>query len=265
MSDPEYLEIIERASEEFSDHEKLTTARVTRWFNQFMDDDQQLAAKIIGNIEYFSTSRIRGMTNELANICLQYFNEIDHNNIYFVPVGGVTSGSVIIARALGGIKRRTNASWQITSMSDIESLDPQAVKAIVFIDDFSGTGKTLSDWWEVVEPLVLPKQASIVFALLVLNGLARDPILTFADEVLYVTELDERFNVVSRHSNTFGEDERQRLLIYCELTGASDDYIQGYGGCGLLIAFKHGCPNNSLPILWWDSKEWLPLFQRRGL
>ena len=26
----------------------------------------------------------------------------------------------------------------------------------------------------------------------------------------------------------------------------------GYGSCGLMISFQHGCPNNSIPILWYN-------------
>jgi len=36
----------------------------------------------------------------------------------------------------------------------------------------------------------------------------------------------------------------------------------GYGDCEAAVVFEHNCPNNSLPILWSESKDWAPLFKR---
>jgi len=38
----------------------------------------------------------------------------------------------------------------------------------------------------------------------------------------------------------------------------------GYGNLGVGVVFEHGCPNDSLPILWAEktSPHWFPLFKR---
>jgi hypothetical protein len=36
----------------------------------------------------------------------------------------------------------------------------------------------------------------------------------------------------------------------------------GYGDCQAAVVFEHRCPNNSLPILWQESEDFLPLFPR---
>lgn len=39
----------------------------------------------------------------------------------------------------------------------------------------------------------------------------------------------------------------------------------GYGNLEMAVVFEHGCPNNSLPILWSElggELEWRPLFKR---
>ncbi|MFX0203649.1 MAG: ATP-binding protein, partial [Candidatus Hodarchaeota archaeon] len=36
----------------------------------------------------------------------------------------------------------------------------------------------------------------------------------------------------------------------------------GYGDCQASIVFANTCPNNSLPILWKESKDWIPIFER---
>jgi hypothetical protein len=266
MPEPQYLDLIERASEDYAEHERMTLPRILRWFDQFDKSDQHLAAKVLGAIDYYPSSRIRGMTRELVRLVLGQLDHCREDHIYFVPVGGVYESSRVIARALRDERREQASSWSICSMSDVEALDSSDVDAILFVDDFSGTADSLVTWWEEVEPLVLPKQAIVGISLLVLNHLARSPILEFADILLAVNELDLTYDALSEHSRYFAREEDRNLLhSYCEKTGASPDYIHGYGECGLLLAFKHGCPNNSLPILWWNSDHWDPLFQRYGI
>ncbi len=77
--------------------------------------------------------------------------------------------------------------------------------------------------------------------------------------------MTENDNVISAMSAVFNEAEKEALLAYCRRTNASPEYLRGYGACGLLVAFKHGCPNNSLPILWHNSKVWHALFRRSAI
>jgi len=261
-----YLPAIERAAEDFSDHEKMTSARVLRWFRQFAVDDYAVASRVLESVDYYGASRIRGMTKQLVEIVLQVVMPARSECVYFVPVGGVYRGSRIGARALSEVKRQSRASWRICSMAEVERLEASEVQTIVFVDDFSGTGETLVQWWREIEPLVLPRESTVIVALLVMNERARDEILRFADEVVCVNELDASCNALSPESKCFCQTEQETLHRLCAATGATPKYVKGRGECGLLVAFRHGCPNNSLPVLWWwESDEWTPLFQRHGL
>jgi hypothetical protein len=137
--------------------------------------------------------------------------------------------------------------------------------ALVFIDDFSGTGLTLEKWWENIEPSVRPANAEIFVGVLVLNERARSRIEDFAEAVLAVEELDESHNVFASANKDFSQIDKDRLLAQCKRTGCGTKYERGFEGCGLLLAFKHGCPNNSLPILWYESDSWRALFKRRAI
>jgi|GEM_PF-3255197 len=265
MPDQRYLRLIEQRSQDFADHENMTLARLIRWFDQFNLHDQPMAGKILEVIDYFAIPRIRGMSKQLVDLVLAELSGAREDALYFIPVGGVYESSRVIARAIRDIQRRTRARWQICSMADVERLEPNEVDALIFVDDFSGTGNSLSTWWSEVEPLVLPKDAKIIVALLVLNDPARSAILQFADDVICIQELDDTHNAFSTSCCHFNDSDRNLLLKYCVRTGASRKYVKGYGDCGLLIAFKHGCPNNSLPLLWWESGTWESLFLRYGL
>lgn len=258
----EYSEQVERAVDEFGDHEGIKEARVLRWLEQFADDDLALAIDLIGAVRYFGAANIRAMTKQLFRMAIDELAERGYGSAVFVAAGRSGSGAAPVVRVLHELVRRT--PHRIVDMLHVARIAPGDVDAIVFLDDFSGTGDTLVDWWENVEPIVRPSNAAIFVGLLILNERARSRIEEFAD-VLCVTELGPEANVLSVESTTFSDAQKQQLLKYCRDTKCGPRYEQGYGACGLVVALKHGCPNNSLPILWHESEAWHALFTRRAI
>jgi len=253
---------IEQAKERFGDHEDMSEARIIRWLQQFQTKDLQLAAEVIRSVRYINGLNIRTMTKQLFQIAVDELNERGCDRAAFVPVGDHGSGSGMVARVLRDLVRP--AGYRMLSMVDVSKLSPDQLDAIVFIDDFSGTGKTLEEWWENVEPLVRPANALVFVGVLVLNERARERIANFAS-VLAVEELGPTENILSEESRLLSSAQKGRLRHYCHLTGCASRFEEGFEKCGLLLAFKHGCPNNSLPILWCNSSRWNSLFNRRAI
>lgn len=256
---------IDQAAERFGDHEGMSEARVLRWLEQFPDEDLSIAVRVMEATRYYTGLNVRSMTKQLHQIATGELRTQRYRRTAFVAVGDPGSGSGVVARVLRDLIRGTPS--KMLSMLDLSRLEPGKLDAIVFIDDFSGTGQTLEKWWQNVEPLVRPVGAVVFLGLLVLNGLARERIESFAN-VLAVEELDSSQNVLSEESTTFSTSEKLVLLAHCQKTGCEGQYERGFGTCGLLLSFKHGCPNNSLPILWYSGrgkKKWRPLFNRRAI
>jgi hypothetical protein len=258
----EYSDEVEEAIERFGDHEAMSQARLLRWLDQFSDEAMPLAIEVVKAVRYYGTANIRAMTKQLFQMITAEFASKGLTSAVFVAVGGSGSGSATVIRVLRELVRGT--PHKVVTMLDVAQIQPGSLDAIAFIDDFSGTGNTLVSWWETVEPTVRPSNAAIFVGLLILNESARPRIEEFAD-VLSVTELDENANVFAAGSTLFSEEQRLQLIDYCRRTQCGTEYERGYGSCGLLIAFKHGCPNNSLPILWCDNDKWRSLFNRRGI
>jgi hypothetical protein len=203
------------------------------------------------------------MTKQLHQIATEELAGQGYHRLVFVPVGGPGAGSNTVARVLRDLVRRT--AHKVLSMVDLLNVQAGAADAIIFLDDFSGTGLTLETWWENVEPLVRPTGAAVFVGLLVLNERARQRIERFAG-VLAVDELDSTDNVFAGENTRFTNDDKARILENCRRTGCAPDFERGFGQCGLLLAFKHGCPNNSLPVLWYGAgARWSPLFNRRAI
>jgi hypothetical protein len=253
---------IQQAAQDFGDHQGVTEGKVLRWLINFTDRDLDLGVKVLGKIRYYSSSNIWKMTQELVKIIHNEFPEVPWKKVFFVPIGAPYSGAMNIARVL----RDTHlvGKHNIRFMTDIEKMPSKKLGLLVFVDDFSGTGKTLKDWWQLVEPIILPKNIPIALGVLVLNKKARRVVEKFMEKVYCIQELDEDENVLSSASAHFSQTEKETISEYCKKTEASGDYVHGIGSCGLLVAFKHGCPNNSLPILWHASEHWEALFKRSG-
>lgn len=257
-----HIRQITRAAQDFGDHEGMGTPKITRWLAQFDDPDIGLALKVLDESKYYSSENIRALVHNLVGITNHHFRQFPQDRILYVPIGFPYEGSAIIARAL---RDELEGEERIIQMADLENLEKGTFDALVFLDDFSGTGRTLKTWWKNVEMIILPRNVPFVIALLVLNQRARNVVEQFAG-LLCVDELNEDYNVFSQNS-AFTNNEKTKLVKYCRKTGCSSQYLMGFKGCGLLVAFKHQCPNNSLPILWHtnENPQWESLFKRYAI
>jgi hypothetical protein len=259
----DYQDDVDRALERFGDHEDMSEARVLRWLEQFPDEDLPLAVQVIRSVKYFSRLHVRSMTSDLFHIAVGEMKKRGYKRLCFVAVDKPGSGASIVARVLRESVR--NSHHRLLSMLELTRIEPAKIDAVVFVDDFSGTGKTLEEWWQGVEPLVRPVGAAVFVGLLVLNEPARERIEQFAD-ILTVEELGISDNVFTGENNQFSNSEKAALVEHCQRTGCGPEFERGFGQCGLLLSFKHGCPNNSLPVLWYGElgRRWRPLFKRHA-
>ncbi len=260
---PRFPQEIRLLAARFRDHEDVTPAAVQRWLTQFGNDDTSIAMKVLREIRYYSAQDIRTMLRQLVERVYQHLTDVRQNRVIFIPAGKPYSGAVVLARALRDTPHVQRS--QIKTVAELLSIPDGEVDAVVFVEDFSGTGETLTSWWANIEPAVLPKVSNVVFGVLVLNFRARERLREFSPTVVSVQELTEESNVLSDACNAFLADEKISLRRYCEKTRCSPEYRLGYGDCGLLVAFKHFCPNNSLPILWHNKNNWHNLFRRTAI
>jgi len=203
------------------------------------------------------------MLRQLVNRVYQHVGNVPPARVAFVPAGRPFSGASVLGRALrdtNGVHRN-----QIRTVSEVLQAADGEIQVAVFVEDFSGTGSTLESWWYTIEPAILPKVPVVIFGLLLLNFAARPKLEQFTAQVIRVQELTAADNVLSGESAVFEPEEKALLLQYCDRTQCAQKYRRGFGDCGLLVAFKHFCPNNSLPILWCRSAQWRNLFKRTAI
>jgi hypothetical protein len=153
--------------------------------------------------------------------------------------------------------------------------DRKGVQALVFVDDFVGTGKSaathLRELDEAIGEAVIEKKLKVVFAAVVaymdgwkhLESLANE--LTMSVDMHAIEVIDERSRVFDEGSNSFRDDKERQLAEHLARRfgmNLQPRCPMGFGDLQLAVVFERGCPNNSLPVLWSAARSWVPLFPR---
>lgn len=157
----------------------------------------------------------------------------------------------------------------------IESLTD--VSAVVFVDDFIGTGRTaVQSLQEALSPIAqLLARSDVDVFLVSVSGFAKAAekvgrevsSVVHSFRVSVSDPLDDSDKCFSERSAILRDPtERARAK---EVVGSygrrlSKRYPLGFGNCQALVVFESTCPNNSLPIMWAAGPErsWDALFSR---
>lgn len=154
-----------------------------------------------------------------------------------------------------------------------EKIAENGVNSIIFVDDFLGSGEQFKKFYKQWELDEIAQDVDLIYA----------PIVAHQSGISFLRTEFPKLKVVSAETlgeadNFFSEEVWQLLgrgliaandaLEWYQEFAKSKDIVPkngseiGYGGLGLTFAFSHATPNNSLPILWYESTVWNPLLER---
>lgn len=247
----------------FQGHQGVDRPCLLHWLSQFESEHVPLALRILANTNYFTRGNVAVLCRQVVELAVTSMDPVARSRILFVLAGRIWEGNAVVARALR--HRDIVSSAQIAEFTSLSRMRRGEWEAVVLLKDFAGTGTQLSKWWrDTGEPLVLPLEAQIIIGVPVLHYRARERLAELGLSVISALDLHEGDDIFHTQSALLSEEERQIVLQYCGRTGASTEFVRGYGQSGLLVAFDHGCPNNSIPLLWHDSDSWSALFRRHA-
>jgi hypothetical protein len=239
-------------------------AAVHAWISHFEEPHQELARKVLDEVIVVSERQIQeGYKAALAALpgWLQQAAP-DSGRWFFVGFGKAGESGPAMVRIFREANDLALEKFDslFCSLSDLPQMKLTAYDTVVFIDDFSGTGRQVCKLWPVVAELVA-SEATCHLILTAATGIAVQAISEMTDLKLHASiVLSEKYNVFSGLCETFSEDEKQILLHYGQI--ASGRWPCGYGNSGLLLVISHKTPNNSLPILHVNEVHWKGLFPR---
>jgi hypothetical protein len=271
----------------------ITRLQLQAWLGNFITPEEEyFAACLLDALIYRSSDQTTALMSQLLHRTLpdlirrdplprgsrvewiDVLRDSTDRGIRVVPVirdqDPPTKSGPLICRLY---KRRfqLNDRWMIWPWQ-IESAVDAGVRTFLFVDDFVGTGTQFSRFCRRFDIVGRLKDAFAVYAPLVahstgLANLRRDySSLRFC----CVESLGDSHGLFGDGSPWFSDGTNSTeaaLAFYFDLLSrrriqVGEDYLIGFGKLGLAYAFEHAMPNNSIPLLWYRSANWSPLFNR---
>jgi len=149
------------------------------------------------------------------------------------------------------------------------------IQAVVFVDDFIGTGNSACECFETLDEDcgdILRTSSIITYFIAIcgfnsaINSIEKKLSQLNLPVVLHVCDpLDDSARCFSDTSYTFTDPaQREKTKDIASSYGIrlqKRDPL-GFGNCQATVVFEDSCPNNSLPIPWDRSSQWMPMFER---
>ncbi|OQA00755.1 MAG: Archaeal ATPase [Planctomycetes bacterium ADurb.Bin401] len=259
---------------------------IRAWLDQFGNhENQRLIFKILQKISFYSENNIRDKMKVAHGIVVRHFIERveekekgkrKKSNILISYLDGIGKSGAYYAKIFAD---ENEIYYQnIVERKEIKNVlsEKPDIQALVFIDDFVGTGNSACEYFKKLDQECgdTLKNTNLIIFFIVVSGFQESQMeikgfldkLSLPIKVHILDPLDESAKVFSDKSLIFTDQvDRHKALNICQQYGARlvKDAPLGYGDVQTTIVFADNCPNNSLPILWAESKEWKPLFKRQ--
>lgn len=218
--------------------------------------------------------RIHGLSGSLRDVYQSLRDPHVDPRVRVVPVipshSPPTKSGVIIARHLKRLLR-VNERWIIHPDQVIVELG--SVDAIIFVDDFLGTGEQFSGFLARAGLDACVSSACFIYGCLAAHehGVGELRRAFPSLHVAAVERLGDGHALFHAEGGSFPDGENSiedaRDFYYGLMDDRGIDIVgsnrRGFGHLEIVYAFQHSVPDNSLPILWWaKSDQWRPLFDR---
>lgn len=267
---------------------EITTDKVRLWLEQFGDNrNQRLMFKILQNLHFYTDFELKSKMNQLFNLIRRSF--VESGSVRTI-VGREFKRKDIIVSYLEDTPAKSGSEYaklfadenniffkNILAPDKLERYleNNKNITSVLFIDDFIGSGSSAIDNITRLYELY-PKVFSnneLTFHYGVVSGFqeAKHRILTRMKRLkinllIHMCDiLDESDRIFEDSSKLFtAPRERYAARTICYHHGANLEkhYPLGYSNGQALIVFPKTIPNNSLPVLWSENKDWKSLFPR---
>ena len=261
---------------------RIAVEDVRRWLSQFDSNvDRRLMFKLLTKLKFFSEDQIRQRLATLQqmigrDVALRYEGKVPRlRDIIVSYLDGPGKSGFQYAKLYGEENKIYYENIQEPGRAVKNARTDTGVKALVFIDDFLGTGRSainsLLNMRDALVEAQKTKDLAVFFG--VVSGLQHSA--DFVEQELNLKRvrisvriaepLADADRAFSSQNGIFRDaDECEKAKRIASDYGArlEPKHPLGYGDCECLVVFERSCPNNTLPIIWDSSTEWIPLFKR---
>lgn len=280
---------------------RATTLNASQWLENFSQDEQQLARRLLEGFTFFSADLVKQMfKGAFANIS-QF---VVRNRSAYLPASVEWArflGSVLVVRVTGETPSETDSGYLFTRIArDFIGINEQQIvtpesalsalianprQPIVFVDDFIGSGFQFKKTWERPHRIGTSDYSfktvtsgaaghgSVFYVTLISTDLGRYHISKVAPSVRIVPahQVGDQYSVISSNSIIWRTDmqiegpafvERKSLEIGIPDKGGEEGCWRGFNSLGLAVAFEHGWPDATIPLFHTSQNGWKPLIRK---
>jgi hypothetical protein len=271
-----------------------TAAR--RWLGNFSDTEKDYAAALLDGFVFFSDALVDrlfaaafdALAVEVTDNAGTYaekkqsWQDFKDRVLITHPTGempNVTdSGYAFDRRARQQLEIHQAHILDPKDLVVVLSTDP--MRPVVFVDDFAGSGDQFRNTWHrlyetprgklsFASLATIPDAGPFFYCPLICTTLGRSVIERSCSGLqLRPTHLLPDVYSANHTASLLWPDALRPGAQYfidsaSSRAGISADKRWGYANLALTIAFEHGVPDATLPIMWWEDNGWTPLMKRR--
>lgn len=253
----------------------VSPLNIIKWLNNFQESELKYAIDIASNITIYTSYEIEEIIDKSLN---KLFSRLQKNEVLIIhPIGNFgKSGSMIsyFLQKTDYYKRNRSKIKLLAAINNI-NFDTNKVYNLILVDDFVGTGNSIAEYFNKSITPLRESFNTIDFVGIagMLEGVKNiNPLFNnieiptsnifkkaFSSEASYFgyrnyrehREMCYKYGILLTKATKIREDKTKRY----------DDAL-GYENSQALVSFSHGSPNNSLPIIWANKKDWFPLIPR---
>lgn len=255
---------------------------IQTYLRQFGDERaQRLIFRILERVSFFSEADERKMLRESFDAVVATMRERSpsgvwkRNQILVTSLGGAGKSGQILAKEYAD---ENSLPGQVVQLADLASEVAKRIDVtdVIIVDDFAGSGLSATSELSVAlgaGEFDLPRPVRLHLVFLVALSESLDSLRTMVSssgleaQVRAIHQFGSEGRCFSEESGVFPdvlEREEARLLVRGFGERLESRAPLGFSDCEALVVFSRTVPNNTLPILWKNSKSFAALFPRHG-
>jgi hypothetical protein len=261
---------------------RIGIEEVRHWLVQFGSNvDQRLMFKLLARVKFFEEDQIRQRLATLQqmigrDVAFRYEGKVPRlRDILVSFLGSPGKSGFQYAKLYGEENRIYYENIDEPAHAVKGARNDNSCKALVFVDDFVGTGRSaIESLLKMREELLdVANTRAIPIFLCAIAGFQQGANAVEQElgrrgvpiHVRIAEPLVDADRAFSNENGIFSDaDECEKAKRLASDLGArlEPKHPLGYGDSEALVVFERSCPNNTLPVIWGSSNDWIPLFRR---